>query len=339
MRSLSRVFVFTFGLQVLGGSVPAEWTKIVNLNVRVNDKDASGKSWDIDYSPGGGIGPLVIFGNGVHPTAPDLIVCLADEAGKSYCFERSTGPNSKPEAYAEDQFNVNLAGVRVPEGYFGVIVFDVDGIDQGPQLIKFVLGAVVSTEPEADYDRVRKIEKGLQRIALQHRVVGLDNPCHRDENGKISCTVSPNMPDQLPVKFIRDIKDCSSRDSLDPVCALPHPSAGVITVIDRGSDSESRRDSFVACGRSMDFEIQASTLNLGVGDTLELSTSGQTDRCGGEGLFHWNFGDGKKIATPKGRVEHVFDRAGEYRVEVMYTCSGDLRTCFVRHEIVVKVGL
>src|SRR5262245_6616741 len=87
---------------------PADWTKVVNLSVRVDPRDASDKSWDIDYSPGGGIGPLVIFGNGVHSAAPDLILCIADEHAHSYCFEHSTDPNSKPEAYAPNAFALSL---------------------------------------------------------------------------------------------------------------------------------------------------------------------------------------------------------------------------------------
>ena len=105
-----------------------------------------------------------IFGAVFFPVAapaPDMLICVADEAGGKQCYHHTkANAVGTPYFLCPDSYSCTLQAVPVPENYFGVLVADLDYFNQND----FVMAQIVYQGPK-DPKRIYQVEKHLHELA------------------------------------------------------------------------------------------------------------------------------------------------------------------------------
>ncbi len=171
--------------------IPANWTHQITIQAEAKSTKLSGSPWDandVSIMP-----PLPhILGAVFFPAtapAPDMLICITDEAGAKTCYHR-TQKNAMgvPYSLCPNSYSCTLESVPVPDNYFGVLVADLDYFNQND----FVMAQVVYHGPK-DAKRAFQVEKHLHELARQWNVT--DAPSEFLASDMDTCTLKdPCVP-------------------------------------------------------------------------------------------------------------------------------------------------
>jgi len=171
--------------------IPANWTRLITIQAEAKTNKLNGRPWDandVSIMP-----PLPhMLGAVFFPVtapAPDMLICIADEAGAKRCYHHTKrNALGVPYSLCPNSYSCTLESVPVPDNYLGVLVADLDYFNAND----FVMAQIVYQGPK-DAKRIYQVEKHLHELAQEWHVT--DAPAQFLATEMATCTLKdPCVP-------------------------------------------------------------------------------------------------------------------------------------------------
>ena len=275
----------------LAAATPLNWNRLLTIRAEAANTKRSGDPWDPNHvtvmPPSIPILHAGVFFPLTAP-APDLFICVVDEAGQSMCHVKKT--NGPDDTLCPNSPDCVFSSIPVPRGWFGVLVGDIDGF-AFPGFPRggandFVAATVFRDGPN-NPARSYAIERQLLKLAAKW-----------------------DLADRPSEILTLNWQECGGDHPCRPV-----GSSGWIGIEEQKLEQ---------CGFPMpDIKLEAHLSGKEITVDADISKGS----CPGTTEFQWKFGDGTSFLTNAASVDHEYTENARYELAVTPRCRRQFTVC------------